>query len=86
MPNLNRSRHQFKVACSCKLAVTGTQGVLLCDLQPEFRTFDESVRPFPIDAPGFIPAGSTIYYPSDDDDEIGRIPSLAQMILLERFC
>ena len=78
----NRSRHQFKVACSCRLAVTGTQGVLLCDLQPEFRTFDESVRPFPIDAPGFIPAGSTIYYPNDYD----RIPSLAQMILLERFC
>ena len=83
MMKSNRANYQFKVDCSCRLAVTGSQGVLNCDLQPEFKTFDESERQFPIDAPGFIPSGSTIYFPNDVDDEPNRIPSLAMSITLD---
>lgn len=55
-----RSEYQHHVECSGALARTAAQPVLGKDLQPEWSHYDE--RPMPIDAPTFMPLGSSIQY------------------------
>lgn len=57
MPN----RHTMFVEASGALARTGANACLYIHLQPEWCE-DYEQRPFPIDAPSFIPMGSVIKY------------------------